>query len=42
MTERIQRSYELPCSPDELLAGLAQPDVVQCRSDADGLGTRIV
>ena len=42
MTERIQRSYELPCSPDELLAGLAQPDVVQRRSDADGLGTRIV
>ena len=42
MTERIQRSYELPCSPDELLAGLAQPDVVQRRSDADGLGTRIL
>ena len=42
MAVRIQRSYELPCSPDELLAALAKPEVVQGRSDADGLGTRVL
>lgn len=42
MAERIQRTYELACSPDQLLAALARRDVVQRRADADGLGTRIV
>ena len=38
MAERLQRSYDLPCSADALLAALAQPDVVRRRSEADGLG----
>jgi hypothetical protein len=42
MAERLQRSYDLPCSPDALLAALAQPDVVRRRSEADGLGTRVL
>jgi hypothetical protein len=42
VTERIQRSYELSSSPDDLLAALARRDVVQGRADADGLGTRVV
>lgn len=42
MAERIQRTYELSCSPDELLAALAQRDVVQRRAGVDGMGTRIV
>jgi hypothetical protein len=42
MAERLQRSYDLRCSAHTLLAALAQPDVVRRRSDADGLGTRVV
>ena len=42
MAERLQRSYDLQCSAHTLLAALAQPDVVRRRSDADGLGTRVV
>jgi hypothetical protein len=42
MAERLQRSYDLRCSADALLAALAQPDVVRRRSEADGLGTRVL
>ena len=42
MAERLQRSYDLHCSADALLAALAQPDVVRRRSEADGLGTRVL
>ena len=42
MAERLQRSYDLHCSEDALLAALAQPDVVRRRSEGDGLGTRVL
>ena len=42
MAERLQRSYDLHCSADALLTALAQPDVVRRRSEADGLGTRVL
>src|SRR4051794_2533850 len=42
VAERIHRTYELSCSPDELRSALARRDVAQARADADGLGTRIV
>jgi Protein of unknown function (DUF2505) len=42
MAERLHRSYDLHCSADALLAALAQPDVVRRRSEADGLGSRVL
>ena len=42
MTERIQRSYDLRASVAAVLAGLTDENAVRRRSDADGLGTRVV
>lgn len=42
MTERIRRSYDLKASVAAVLAGLTDENAVRRRSDADGLGTRVV
>jgi len=42
VTERIQRSYDLRASVAAVLAGLTDENAVRRRSDADGLGTRVV
>lgn len=40
--ERIQRTYAIPMSPAAFLAAVASPDLVRRRSEAVGLGTRVV
>lgn len=42
MTERIRRSYDLRASVAAVLDGLADEGVVRRRSEADGLGTRVL
>jgi hypothetical protein len=40
--ERIQRTYTVPATRDGFLAALASPEFVRRRSEAVGLGTRVV
>jgi hypothetical protein len=42
VTERIRRSYDVPMSPGAFFAALSSRAVVERRSDADGVGTRVV